>query len=154
MAIPLLRLLHLLLYFVVAVQLVYYLYLMGDALQQVSIGAFLEERRIVHPLVMKRHQAVYYACLATSVLMLFLAWRERTALGFVPHAIALLCLVADIVIAMKGNGPINTQIQAAVAAPGTDWEALRTQWLTLIKTRGAVISAGMLALFIGLVWRR
>lgn len=146
----LIRMTHLLLYFLVAVQLVYYFYLMGDALQLVRIESFLDERRIVHPLVMQRHQLVYYACLLTSLVMVGLSWRDANWFSLALYGLALVCLVADVVIALKGNNPINTQVQEAVA--GLDWEALRSDWIRLIKIRGGIISVGMLSLFVGLVF--
>lgn len=149
------RLLHLVVYFFIAAQLVYYFYLMGDALKQVSIGTFLEERRVVHPLVVKKHQMVYYFGLFLSLLMVVLAQRQQSPLTLVTCSIAFVCIVAEVIISLKGNAPLNTLVQQySLVDTTTDWEAVRRKWIELIKIRGLLITIGILSLFAGLVFKK
>ena len=155
MTYKIIRLIHLALYFIVAVQLTFYVYLMSDALKQISISSFIEQRKVVHPLMSARHQWLYYAVLILSLVMVLWSFRTETKWTFVSFLIAFFCVVADVLIAVRGNGPINSLIQATpMSASNIDWELLRERWLEFINLRGVIIMAGMLSLFVGLVFRR
>jgi hypothetical protein len=140
------RVLQLLAYFLVTIQLTYYLYLMGDAMKQVSLDNFFEQRKIVHALVMKKHQPVYYICLALSLLVIILTIKQPSSMVFICSCIAFLCLIIDIVIAMKGNGPINNASENYFPGAAGNWEAMRLQWLKFINIRGVFSSIGFLSL--------
>jgi hypothetical protein len=140
------RVLQLLAYFLVTIQLTYYLYLMGDAMKLVSLDNFYEQRKIVHTLVMKKHQPVYYVCLALSILMIILTIKQPASIVFICSCIAFLCLIADIIIAMKGNGPINNASENYISGAAGNWEAMRLQWLKFINIRGVFSTIGFLSL--------
>ncbi|HEX2629586.1 MAG TPA: hypothetical protein VHM26_11250 [Chitinophagaceae bacterium] len=148
-----LRLLHILSYLLITGQLMYYFFVMGDALKMSGIGNFVEQRKIVDPLVQQRHIPVYYACLALSVLVLIVLVKNWNPVLFFTALIALLCLGADILIALRENAPINSFINKHhIGEEGIDWEGMRSRWIMLIKIRGAISMAGFISLLIGLIW--
>lgn len=152
--IKLIRLLQLFTYLVVVSQLAYYVFVMGDALKMVSIGNFVEQRKIVDPMVHQRHAPFYYAALILTFVVLISHYKEWNSGIFITTAIALLCLIADVYLGLRGNGPINTLVnQTAMGSPGIDWEGLRQKWIHLIKIRGMISMAGFVSLLTGLVWK-
>lgn len=148
-----LRFIHLLFYFLVAVQLTYYVYLMGDALKLVNIASFLDERRIVHPMVLHKHKAVYYLTLFLSLLVIAISLRYDRFTS-ITYTIAFICLVTEVIIAVKGNGPLNELVQQFSSHESVhNWEEIRSEWIRLIKLRGYIILVGMTAIFAGLIFR-
>ena len=94
---------------------------------------------------------VYYACLGLSLLLTTIAKIESNDFVFLTSLIALLCVVIDIVIALRANIPLNTQVNAYT--PGEDlskWEDVRSKWLLYIRYRGIISSIGLAALIAGL----
>ncbi|HEY0749893.1 MAG TPA: hypothetical protein VGD26_01980 [Chitinophagaceae bacterium] len=152
--IKLIRLLQLFTYLIVVSQLAYYVFVMGDALKMVSIGNFVEQRKIVDPMVHQRHVPFYYAALILTLVMLIWHYKEWNSGIFMTTAFALLCLIADVYLGLKENGPINTLVnQTAMGTPGIDWEGLRLKWISLIKIRGMISMAGFVSLLTGLIWK-
>lgn len=150
----LIRFFHLLSYLVITGQLLYYVFVMATALQQVSISNFIEQRKIVDPLVRQRHIPVYYVCLLLSILVVVQSIPVWDSLLFISVVIAFLCLVLDILLAKKENEPINSFINKHdMDDPGIDWEELRTKWLRFIRIRGAISLGGFVSVLAGIFWR-
>lgn len=146
------QLLHLLCYVLVTSQLLFYLVILGDALKPISIHSFLEQRKSVDALMLKRWKYVYYACLLLSLAMVILSFKNPSSPVFISSVIALICVVADVAISQKGNTPLNILVNSYEPGKGnTDWEAVRVQWLNLVRTRGIIITIGMVSLLAGVV---
>lgn len=146
------RMLHLTSYLLVTAQLLFYLFILSHALNLVSIENFLEQRKIIDTMFANRIRLSYYCCLALSVIMVVMTAKNLSSTIFVSCAIALICLIADIIIAQKGNVPLNTLVNAHATTNGnTDWETVRIQWLSFIKYRAIFTTTGMLSLLAGLV---
>lgn len=154
--IQILRFLQLLSFLVVATQLMYYLFVMGEALKGISINGFLEQRQVVDALVVKRLRFFYYTSLLLTLTVAVLTAKQPASPAFITSVIAFVCLVADIAIALKGNGPINALVNTwAPGQPTTaNWEAVRVQWLDFIRYRGIISAAGLLSLLSAWVFRQ
>ncbi|MGB8190336.1 MAG: hypothetical protein WCF67_00395 [Chitinophagaceae bacterium] len=154
-AMKILRFIHILAYLVITGQLMFYFFVMGDALKAVGIENFVEQRKIVDPLVRQRHVPVYYACLFLSVVIVILLAKHWRSPLFLSSLAALVCLVLDVVLAQRENGPINATINnTAMGTPGVDWEGLRTHWINMIRLRGAISMAGFISLLAGVFWNK
>ena len=148
------RFVHLLSYLVITGQLMYYFFVMATALQQVSIENFIEQRKIVDPLVRQRHIPVYYLCLVLSVAVVAIMASSWHSSLFISVLIALVCLILDIVLAKRKSVPINTLVNKhRIGDPGIDWEGLRIQWLSLIRIRGGISMIGFVSLLTGVFWQ-
>lgn len=140
------RVLQLSAYFLLTIQLTYYLYLMGDAMKLVSLDNFFEQRKIVHSLIMKKHQPVYYLGLLLSLLAVVLTVKQPGSVVFICSGIAFVCLCADVLIALRGNGPINAATADYVSGKAGNWEAMRLQWLRFINIRAIFSVIGFASL--------
>lgn len=150
--IKIIRLLQVVSYLAVTSQLLFYLIILIDGLKVIPIEHFLEQRKVIDQLMIGRFKFMYYACLALSLLMVILTAKDPESLLFITTAIALVCLLVDVVVATKGNGPINALVNTyAGEGPYAGWEVVRTQWLGYIQYRGVAITIGMLSLLAGLV---
>ena len=152
--IKILRLLQILAYLVLVSQLLYYLFVMGDAMKLVGIDNFVEQRKIVDPLVKQRHVPFYYASLVLTLLTLASNYKQWNSIVFICTAIAFVCLIADVYLGQTENGPINSLIhETATGAEGVDWEELRTKWIDMIKIRAMIITTGFASLITGYIWK-
>lgn len=149
------RFLHLLCYLVITGQLMFYFFVMADALKMAGIENFVEQRKIVDPLVHARHIPVYYACLALSIIVLILTAKNWNSSLFLSIVFASICLGLDIFLGQRENGPINSFINTHnITDPGIDWESLRSKWLSFIRIRGAISLAGFIGLLAGIFWTK
>jgi hypothetical protein len=144
---------HLTSYLLVTSQVLFYLFILSDALKAISLDSFFEQRKAIDSLMHGRFKLMYYSCLAISVVTVLVAASNPSSSFFISSLIALILLIVDLVITMKGSLPLNAI--AHTYAPGSDslkWEILRTEWLTYMKYRGIVITSGMAALMTALVF--
>lgn len=154
-AIKALRFLHLLVYLVLVSQLAYYLFVMGDAMKMVGIGNFIEQRKIVDPLVHQRHVPFYYAGLVLSMVLLALLWKQWNSLTFLTMAIAFALLVADVSLSQIFNKPINELInKKSIGEQGVDWDLVRAKWIYYIKVRAILTATGFVALLYGAMFSK
>jgi hypothetical protein len=147
-----LKLIQLLSYMMVTAQLLFYLLVYIDALKLLPIQDFIEHRKAIEPLIASRLKIIYYACLGISLLMIVLQIKEFNSLAFITSAIAFSCLLLDVLIALKGNVPINTIINSTPFEMRNDWDALRATWLNFFVYRGILSLTGIASLFVGLIF--
>jgi hypothetical protein len=153
MTTKILRLLQLAVYLIITSQALFYLIILSDAMKQVSLENFIEFRKIVDGLMGTRFRVIYYVGLILTLSVVILLLKKPDSVLFITSCIALVCLIIDVSIAMKGNIPINNLINTYTPGDTTqDWSALRTQWLNLINIRGGFVTVGMLSQIAGLLW--
>lgn len=151
MTIKMFRLLQIFSYVLVLSQLLFYFFLFSDAMKLISIENFLELRKVVDTQFALRLKSMYYSCLLLTALSLIISARVYTSTFFISSCIAMVCIIADTWIALKGNVPINQQFNHYELKNSVDWQALRIQWLTLINCRAIIVAIGFIALLGGLV---
>ena len=144
---------HLSSYLLVTSQVLFYLFILSDALKAISLDSFFEQRKAIDSLMLGRFKLMYYSCLAISVLTVLIAARNPSSSFFISSLIALTFLILDLAITIKGSLPLNAIAHTYVpGSDGLEWEALRTEWLNYMRYRGILITLGMTTLFTGLVF--
>jgi len=144
------RFLHLISYLMVTSQVLFYLIVFSDALKLTSLDNFLEQRKVVEQIIAARYKIIYLTCLVLSLVVVFISFKLNDRIFSVTAIIALLCLLADLSIALLGNIPINKQISLLAGQIDLSrWEALRADWLMFFRYRGILTTVGMLSLLIG-----
>ena len=116
----------------------FYMLLGGlQALKQLSIGAFIEQRQSVDKAITRNLSVSYLLTLAYSASYIFLlVWNEASQLQLATALLALLLLVADIFIATRGNVPLNKEIDSWQAnAHPMDWTTHRDLWIKYMTWR-------------------
>ncbi|AHM58737.1 hypothetical protein D770_02325 [Flammeovirgaceae bacterium 311] len=146
------RITFLLLYLIVVSQGIFYLFAAGKALSGVSIDAYAEIRNSTDQVIEWRLKFIYPATLLVGLIAVVLSsMKAPGSLTFITTAIAFVCLVVDLALAVKFNMPINAQFHTYQAGmQGIDWESLRSTWLQFLEYRGVVQVVGFLALLVGM----
>ena len=81
-AIKSIRLLHTLSYLLVTSQVLFYLFILNDALKKVSLESYFEQRKVIDSLMLTRFKAMYYGCLILTILAVMVASRHPSSLLF------------------------------------------------------------------------
>jgi uncharacterized membrane protein len=151
-AIKTVRLLHLLSYLLVTSQVLFYLFILCDSLKVISLENFIELRKVIDSLMIGRFKVMYYSCLALCVIAVVLAAKQPSSGFFITSVMALIFLIADLWITVRGSMPLNELMHTYTPGHSTaDWETVRTQWLDYMKYRGIIITMGMTTLIGGLI---
>jgi len=153
MVIKTIRLLHLLSYMLVTSQVLFYLFILSDALKVISLDSFFEQRKAIDSLMLGRFKLMYYSCLVLSLGIVFLSARNPSSPFFISSLVALIFLIVDLVITIKVSMPLNSIAHTyATGSESANWEAVRIEWLNYMKYRGVAIMIGMVSLIAGLVF--
>ncbi len=91
--------------------------------------------------------------LAFSILLTAFSVVNPNGILFTSSVIALVALVIDIAIALKGNIPLNRTINTWSANRYPDnWQQVRSKWFSLYHVRQVANIAGFVCLLGGLVF--
>lgn len=144
------RIAFILLYLIVVSQGIFYLFAASKAFSGISIDAYAEIRNSIDKVIEWRLKLVYPATLLIGLLAVISLIKNPGSLLFITTAIAFICVVADLVLAVKFNMPINSQFHAySPGVEGVDWELLRKTWLQYLEYRAGLQLLGFLALLLG-----
>ena len=91
-AIKLIRLLHLISYLLVTSQVLFYWFILCDALKAVSLENYFEQRKVIDSSMAKRFRFMYYTCLALSITAVVVSAGEPASLFFISSASSLILL--------------------------------------------------------------
>jgi len=137
-------------YALVVSQPVAYLFFLTRAQRALSAAAYVELRQRINAVMNRRVPVAYGAALVTLLALLAAALRAGSGVAAGTAAIALLCLVLDLVLMMRENLPINGVIDGwSIAAIPEDWEQYRERWFAIFGWRQALLVAGFLTLLVG-----
>lgn len=96
---------------------------------------------------------VIYAALLANVLLVIVTAKAPAGIAFICSAIALLALIAEIVLTLKGNLPVNDVINTWSAGHvPANWETVRGKWFSIFQYRQIVSITGFISLLIGAIF--
>ena len=96
---------------------------------------------------------VIYAALLANLLLVIATVKTPASLVFITATIAFVALVAEILLTVKGNLPINDVINTWPAdnVPA-NWTSFRDKWFTIFQYRQIASITGFVSLLIGAVF--
>jgi len=135
-------------------QPLFYRIALTAASRNLSAPAYIEMRNCIDNQMRKRGPAVYYGTLAASVVLAVLVFMQGGTVLRIASFVALLALVTDIALMMKGNIPINGVIQNWTPANyPPDWQTYRDRWLSVFGYRQIALCIGFFGLLAGAVFK-
>lgn len=149
MKIHVLRTFYLLLYLFIASQGMFYLIGINRALQNISISAFVEQRKSIDAVIGDPLRFLYFSSIGIAVIILLYTFRNPGSIIFLSVALSLSCILADMSLAIKKSIPLNEIINNYPANNYNDMQTLRKKWLSYISLRGAISIIGLLVLLSG-----
>jgi hypothetical protein len=138
--------------FIVA-QSFFYILALSNATRRMGAPAYIETRKLIDEELQSRLSLVYYLALAFSILLTAFSVVNPNGILFTSSVIALVALVIDIAIALKGNIPLNRTINTWSANQYPEnWKQVRNKWFALYQVRQVANIAGFVCLLAGLVF--
>lgn len=143
----------LLAYAMIASQAFMYILSLKQVQLNLAGNAYTEIRKLIDNSMRVSFRYVIYAALLANVLLVIIAAKTPGSLVFISASIALLALVAEIMLTLKGNLPINDVINtwSADGIPA-NWGTFRDKWFAVFQYRQIASITGLVSLIIGAVF--
>ena len=142
-----------LMYAFVISQSFFYILAMSGTMKKMQAETYIETRNLLTRNLQTPLQFVYYTALASSLLLTAFCVVNPSGLLFICSVIALIALVADVLLAVKGNVPLNNFINSwTVINYPENWKQYRSKWFTLYHVRQALNITGFVSLLAGLIF--
>lgn len=143
------------LFSLVASQPLFYLVSLGRASGGLSGPAYAELRQRINAVMNRRLVPLYGATLASALLLAWAALARGERGLAAAAALASAGLVADAVLAVRRNVPINAEMDHwSPSDPPADWATWRARWAAAFATRQIVLSLAWAILLAGVVASR
>jgi hypothetical protein len=134
-----------------------FMYMLSLKKVQLNLGAnsYIEIRKLIDISMRASFKYVIYVALLANVLLIIVSAKTPTSLVFISATIAFIALVAEIVLTLKGNLPINDIINTwSVDNYPANWITLRDKWFTIFQYRQIASITGFVSLVVGAVFGR
>lgn len=141
-----LRVVQLVVFIILASQGMFYFLAGAEALRNVSVPTFAEQRKAIDIVIGSRLQYLYYSALIIGLVIMVLTARNADWRLFGITAIATALIVTDVVLAIKFNIPINKAFHNYPNEGGVDWRYLQISWLRMIVIRGIITCSALFVL--------
>ena len=143
----------LLAYAMIASQAFMYILSLKQVQLNLDANAYTKIRKLTDASMRASFKYVIYAALFANMLLVIATAKTPNSLVFISATIALVALVAEILLTLKGNLPINDVINtwSADNVPA-NWTAFREKWFTIFQYRQIANITGFVSLLIGAVF--
>lgn len=139
-----------LMYALVISQSLFYMMALTSTLKKMQAPTYIETRNLLTSQLKEPLQWIYYITMAASVLLSAFSVVNPSGPLFICSIIALLALLADALLAIKGNIPLNTLISSWTSTNyPSNWKKYQTRWFHLYHVRQALNIAGFISLLAG-----
>lgn len=130
---------------IIASQGIFYLLGAARAYKHLSLHAFNEQRRLLDSVLPSRLKILYVLVLMTGLTGLFLLHDAILSRPFTGVLLSLSLILADIVLAIKINLPINHAIIHLETGDLDRGTKLQQTWLKAISARGILSALSLIA---------
>lgn len=153
MEIKIIMLINLLAYSVIVSQSFLYMLALRNVQKTMQAASYIELRKLLDKNFQAKFRIVFYTSLVTCTVLTILCSMHLTGLLFITSATALTGLVAETILIVKGNLPINKIINTWTPENyPPDWQMYRSKWLSIFAQRQAANIIGFLSLLVGAVF--
>lgn len=130
-----------------------YIFALKNVQFNLEANAYIELRKLLDVSMSANFKYVMYIALLANLLLVISNFKNTGSLLFITSAIAFIAIIADVLIAVKGNIPINTII--STWSPDNypaNWGDYRAKWLSIFQYRQIANITGFLSLSIGAIF--
>jgi len=143
----------LLLYAFVISQSLFYILAMSNVLKNMQPATYIESRKLLDKNLRASLPAVYYSALIASIALTAFCVINPSGVLFICSVIALVALLADLVLTIKGNLPINETINSWSASDyPANWKEYRSKWFMIYNIRQSANIIGFVSLLAGVIF--
>jgi hypothetical protein len=118
-----------------------------------EFNTYTEIRKLIDLSMRANFKYVIYAALLSNLLLVIINIKNPNSLIFITSTISLVALIADILLTLKGNLPINDIINTWSSDNyPKNWSEIRMQWFNVFQYRQIANITGWISLLIGAVF--
>ncbi len=140
-------------YSVIVSQSFMYIIALKNVQTNLQAGPYIELRKLLDAGFRANFKFAVYAALLFNLSLLISTARFPGNLLFFTSLISFIALVADVLLALKGNVPINDQINSwTTENHPVDWSTYRTKWLNIFFYRQVCNITGFTSLLAGAIF--
>ena len=144
---------NLVLYTFVISQSFFYLMGLSAATKNMQPATYIESRKLLDQQLTKSLSSVYYLALISSLALVTFCVINPSGLLFICSIVSLCALIGDVLLAVKGNVPLNRQINSWTQTDfPRDWSEYRSKWFRHYNKRQALNVIGFLSLLTGIIF--
>lgn len=145
--------LTLLTYAIIVSQSFMYMLALKDVQLNLQAGPYTEVRKLIDSSMRGNFKYVIYAALLFSLLLVILNIKTPGSPVFIAASIAFIALVADTLLTVKGNLPINDIINAwTTDTIPANWADYRAKWFRIFQYRQIANITGFVSLLVAAVF--
>lgn len=138
---------------VVTSQSFFYILAMSNTMKNMQPATYIESRKFLDKNLQNSLKNIYYLALAASVLLVSFCIINPSGLLFTCSVIALVLLLIDVMLALKGNIPLNKIFNSWTASSYPEnWKQYRSKWFVIYNIRQAANIIGFVCLLAGLIF--
>lgn len=153
MEIKVIILINLLAYSLIVSQSFSYIIALRNVQRNMQPQSYIELRKLLDKNFQIKFRIVFYFSLLSCSALTLLSSMHLTGLLFITSATALAGLIIETILTLKGNVPINREINTWSADNyPLNWQDYRNRWLTIFAKRQVVNIIGFLSLLVGAVF--
>lgn len=143
----------LLLYAFVTAQSFFYILAMSRTAKHMQPVTYIESRQLLDKNLQVTLRLVYYLTLIASIALTTFCVVNPSGVLFISSIISLILLIADILLATKGNVPLNKVINSWTSSNyPANWKDYRNKWFAIYNIRQAANIIGFVSLLAGLIF--
>ncbi len=141
-------------YSIIVSQSFMYILALKDVQLKLEFNTYTEIRKLIDFSMRANFTYVIYAALLSNILLVLSNIKNPSSLIFITTTISLIALIADVLLTLKGNLPINDIINTWSSDNyPKNWSEIRMQWFNIFQYRQIVNITGWISLLIGVVFR-
>lgn len=153
MAIKIIFLFALLAYSIIVSQSFMYILALKNVQYSLEAGSYTELRKLIDASMRSSFKYVIYAALLANLILIISTIKNPGSLLFITAAIAFVALIADTLLTVKGNLPVNDIINTwSLDNYPANWTEYRTKWFNIFQYRQVANITGFVSLLIGAVF--
>ncbi len=153
MGIKLIYFITLLLYSAVISQSFFYILAMTRVSRSMQAQSYIEARQLLDKSLRSRLSLLYYVTLLAGILLVAFTVTNPHGFLFFSAVFALMALIADIILILKGNIPLNKTINSwSPSRYPENWSEYRAKWLVTYRIRQVINLSGFVVLVAGFVF--
>ena len=142
-----------LLYAAIISQSLFYILAMSKVMKNMQVATYIETRKLLDKHLRVSLPVVYYGSLIASIALTAFCLVNSSGLLFICSIIALVCLVADLVLIVKGNIPLNKIFNSWTTTNyPSNWQQYRSKWFSFYHIRQLTNMIGFLSLLTGIIF--
>ena len=127
-----------------------YIIALKNVQHKMAAASYIELRKLMDAAFRVKYKFAVYAALLSNLVLLVMISKTYWSIFFVTSCLAFFALIIDTVLSVKGNVPINKEINTwTTNTYPADWADYRTEWLQIFQYRQIVTITGFIILLIG-----